>query len=205
MTMHIKTIITFLLIFLPLHAIADDAIKIVAFGDSLVEGYGLPPEISFPVKLEKKLKDKGYNVKVINHGVSGNTTADAKARLQAVIEEKPNLVILEFGANDSFRRIPTSNISENLDFIINELKNHNIKVLLCGMKSPLYMGFDYANSFNKIYTDLSDKHDVKLFPFFLKDVAEKPELNLPDMIHPNEKGVDVIIDNIYPYIKKLIK
>lgn len=177
---------------------------ILAFGDSLTAGLGLPKEEAFPAQLEKKLRAEGYNIRVINAGVSGETTAGGLRRLDWSLEENPDFVILALGANDMLRGLDPNEAKKNLDAMLKILQERKIPVLLAGMKSFMNLGPLYGGKFNGIYEDLADKYDTFYYPFFLEDVALEPELNQDDGIHPNAAGVDVIVENIYPYVEELV-
>lgn len=178
---------------------------IVAFGDSLTAGYGLAPEQAFPVLLERKLKELGHPARIQNAGVSGDTTAGGKARLDWALAEKPQYVLLELGANDALRGLDPVQAEANLDAMLTVLKARGIKVLLVGMKAPPNFGKDYVTAFEGLYPRLAAKHKVPLFPFFLDGVAGNNLLNLADGIHPNPKGVAIIVDNIAPFVVNLLK
>ncbi len=188
----------------PLKTYANQPISIVAFGDSLTAGYLLQSHQAFPKRLEKSLKDKGYNVNIINSGVSGDTTSAGLSRLDWSIPKNTHAVIIELGANDVLRGIPPTQTKQNLDKIIQKLKSKNIEVLLTGMKAPKSYGDEYVKNFRNIYSNLSKKYDTLLYPFFLKGVALKSEYNLSDGIHPNPEGVDIIVKNILPFVEQLI-
>lgn len=177
---------------------------ILAFGDSLTAGLGLPKEQAFPAKLEQKLRAEGYNIRVINAGVSGETTAGGLRRLDWSLEENPDFVILALGANDMLRGLDPKEAQKNLDAMLQTLQKRKIPVLLAGMKSFMNLGPLYGSKFNGIYEDLADKYDTFYYPFFLEDVALEPELNQDDGIHPNAAGVDVMVENIYPYVEELV-
>lgn len=182
----------------------DPSFHILAFGDSLTAGYNLPAEQAFPARLEAALKAKGYEVRVTNAGVSGETTAGGLQRVAWVVEQKPDLVILELGANDALRGLPPEEAKQNLDGILRELKAGNIKVLLAGMKAPDNMGKRYVRAFDAMYRDLAKTHKVMLYPFFLEGVATIPWLNQQDGLHPTAEGVDVIVSNIMPFVQSFL-
>lgn len=176
-----------------------------AFGDSLTAGYGLPLASSYPSILEKKLIASGYKYKVINSGLSGDTTSDGINRVKWVLAGKPEIVILNFGGNDSLRGLPVKEAKNNLSKIIEEFQKARIMVLLCGMRAPRNMGKKYYQEFDAIYPELSKKYKLKLIPFFLDKVALKPELNIEDGIHPNEKGYKIIVENnIWKYLLPML-
>ncbi len=168
-------------------------------------GYGLPSGKGFVPQLEKALQDAGYDVAVLDMAVSGNTAADALARVGKAIEAKPDAMLVEFGGNDALRAIKPAATMESLDRIIGSLSSAGIDVLLVGMQAPLNWGLAYKQGFDGIYSDLADKHEVLLYPFFLEGVATNPSLNLPDGIHPNEKGVSLMVDAILPAVIELIE
>ena len=180
-------------------------IKLLVLGDSLTAGYGLMQEESFPSQLQIKLKMLGYSVKVLNGGVSGDTSAGGRARLKWALADKPDAAILELGANDGLRGLDSKELRENLDAIISVFKKNNIAVLLTGMRAPPNFGPHYTSEFNSVYPYLAKKHSILFFPFFLKGVAAIPELNQKDGIHPNKEGVRKIVDQITPYVVKLLK
>jgi acyl-CoA thioesterase-1 len=177
-----------------------------AFGDSLTAGYGLPLENSYPSVLEKKLQAAGYNYKVINSGLSGDTTAGALSRVKWVLASKPEIVILSLGANDALRGLPVNEARKNLAQMIEQFQKAGIKILLCGMLAPRNMGEKYYKEFDAIYPDLAKKYQLTLVPFFLDKVALNRALNIGDGIHPNEKGYRYIVDNnIWPNLLSLLK
>lgn len=178
---------------------------IVAFGDSLTAGYQLPPDTGFPEQLEKALKAMGYNVRVINAGVSGDTASDGLARFDWAMPEDADAVILELGANDALRGIPVSETKKALGGILKRLKDRDIAVLLAGMEAPRNLGDDYVVAFRKMYTDLASEYGADLYPFFLSGIVLDKALNLGDGMHPNEKGVGVIVERILPSVEALIE
>ena len=184
---------------------ATKEIVIVAFGDSLTAGYGLSASDAFPAQLESALRQAGRQVRVINGGVSGETTAGGRARLDWVLADKPDAAIVELGANDALRGIDPKEASRNLGAILSELKKRNVRVLLAGMLAPPNLGSRYTRAFDTIFPDLAAAHDVMLYPFFLDGVAAEPALNQHDGIHPNALGVAVIVDRILPYVSRLIE
>lgn len=182
-------------------AMADCRIKTVTvLGDSLVAGYGLQPGEAFPERLGEYLKRQGHDVLVRNAGVSGDTTSGGLVRLDWAIGEDTDLVILELGANDALRGISADITSNNLNTIITRLKARGTDIILAGMMAPPNMGPEYGKAFNAIYPNLSEKHGIALYPFFLDGVAANPELNQPDGMHPTGAGVQVIVDRFAPLI-----
>ncbi|MDC0074959.1 arylesterase [Alphaproteobacteria bacterium] len=178
--------------------------RIIVLGDSLVSGFGVDRKNSFPRQLEFTLSELSKNIKVINAGVSGDTTTGGLSRIEWVLEEKVDIVIIVLGSNDMLRGIPPEIVRNNLNSIINILKNKNIKILLCGMKASKNLGKNYTTLFDKLYLDLAEKHNIDLYPFFLEQVALNPKYNQDDLMHPNEEGVKIIVKKILPYVLKLL-
>ena len=179
--------------------------KILIFGDSLTAGYGLRKEDAFPAKLEQSLKLMGKRVKIISSSVSGDTSSGGSSRILWALSDKPDVVILELGANDGLRGIEPKVTYNNLYSIMEKLKNNHIRVLIAGMLAPPNLGKEYGKEFNQIYTRLADEFNSQLYPFFLNGVVNKPHLNQPDGIHPNEAGVEEIIKRMLPMVTDLIK
>ncbi len=178
--------------------------RIAVLGDSLTAGYGLPVGDAFPSRLEAALRAEGIAVEVLSAGVSGDTTAGGRARLDWVLADRPDAVIVELGANDGLRGIDPEATFANLDAIVARLKAERVAVLLAGMRAPPNLGREYGAAFNDIYPRLAAKHDVALYPFFLDGVAARSELNQTDGMHPNARGVAVIVERIAPYVKRLL-
>lgn len=198
-------LVTGALLFWMSPAQSEDAGKrLLVLGDSLTAGYGLPAEHAFPAQLERALNARGYKIKVVNSGISGDTTKGGLARLPWVLLSKPQFVIVELGSNDSLRGLDPKQTRANLDGILTRLKAKGIKVLLAGMLAPRNLGAEYSREFNGAYEDLAKKHGVVFMPFFLKDVALRPHLNQRDGIHPTKEGVAIIVRNIMPYVVKLL-
>ncbi len=185
-------------------AAADRPPAILAFGNSITAGFGLPAEEAFPARLEARLRDQGIVVHVINAGNSGDTTAAGLARLDWALADKPDVVILELGANDALRGIDPATVRANLEKMINRIQANGAKLLLTGMQAPPNWGEDYRRDFNRIYPELAQAHGVALYPFLLDGVAMDARLNQPDGLHPNERGVAVLVDHIAPLIARLI-
>ncbi len=179
-------------------------INLVGFGDSLMAGYQLAPGEGFPEKLQAALKADGKDVSVANAGVSGDTTTGGLARIDWSVPDGTDGVILELGANDALRGIPPEESEKNLDQMITRLKERGIAVLLVGMMAPPNMGGDYAERFNPIYRKLAEKHGVALYPFFLDGVVLDAGLKLEDGMHPNAKGVDVMVEKMKPAITQFL-
>lgn len=180
---------------------SQERLEVVAFGDSLVAGYGVGPGESFPEQLEVALRDAGYDVDVANAGVSGDTTSAGLARLDWSVPQSADLVIVELGANDALRGVPPQVMGDNLDEILSRLTARpDTDVILAGMIAPPNMGGDYARDYNPIFEDLAQRHDVAFYPFFLDGVAAVRDLNQPDYMHPNAAGVAVIVERILPLV-----
>lgn len=179
-------------------------LTILAFGDSLTAGYGLAPREAFPVRLEAALKAKGHDVRIVNAGVSGDTSAAGRDRLDWSLTDDIGAVIVELGANDALRGIDPKQTKAAIDAILTELKRRKLPVLLAGMLAPRNLGPDYGKAFDAIYPGLAAGHGVLLYPFFLEGVAANPALNQGDGIHPNAQGVDVIVAAMLPMAEKLI-
>jgi len=178
--------------------------EILAFGDSLTAGFGLPAEASFPSRLGARLKAEGIDAHIVNAGVSGDTTTGGLARLDWALADKPDIVILELGANDALRGIDPKIVRANLDAMINKIQASGAKLLILGMRAPPNWGEDYQRDFDRLYPELARAHRVTLYPFFLEGVAMDPKLNQPDGLHPNEQGVAALVDRIAPYLALLI-
>lgn len=178
--------------------------RLLVLGDSLAAGYGLSPEQSFPVQLQKRLQAEGREVTVLNAGVSGDTSAGGRARLGWALADKPDFVLVELGANDGLRGLDPKAMRANLEAIILKLKQEGIGVMLAGMLAPPNMGAQYEKEFNAVYPALAAKHDLVFYPFFLDGVAADPALNQRDGIHPNAEGVAAIVDRITPYVVRLL-
>ena len=181
-----------------------EPLKIVAFGDSLTAGYGLPEQDAFPAKLQRALKAKGHRVDIENAGVSGDTASGGLSRLDWSIPDGTDAVIVELGANDMLRGVDPKVTRQALDDILAKLKARNIPVLLCGMRAAPNMGADYARDFESIFDDLAKKYDVVYYPFFLDGVAAQAKLALRDGVHPNAAGVDAIVAGIIPKVEELL-
>ena len=183
---------------------AGAATRILALGDSLTAGYGVPAGDAFPVRLQAWLRDHGVAAEVINAGVSGDTSAGGLARLDWSLTQPADAVLVEFGANDALRGIDPQETYKNLDQILSRLDGRHAKVLLLGMQAPANWGADYQQAFGAIFPALAERHHALLYPFFLDGVALDPALNQPDGLHPNARGVEVIVDRVGPYVLRLI-
>lgn len=183
----------------------DDRPIILAFGDSLTAGYGVPHGSGYPELLQRRLEDAGYRYRVVNAGISGDTTSGGLGRLQPELDAKPAIVILELGGNDGLRGLPVEQTRSNLEEMIVAFKGAGAHVILAGMTLPLNYGVDYVRAFEELFKDLARKHDVALIPFLLEGVAGQPGLVQPDGIHPTEKGYPIVMDVVWKYLEPLLK
>ncbi len=181
------------------------ALKVIVLGDSLIAGYGLLEKDGFVSQLQQKMNTYNIKVKLINGGVSGETSSGLFNRLEWILEEKFDGVIISIGANDALRGINPKITSENIKNTLSHLKKINMPMMLIGMKAPNNLGNEYVSDFNEIYPKLAKVYEASFYPFFLKDVALVPSLNQNDMIHPNKYGVKKIVNNIYPYFLSFLK
>jgi acyl-CoA thioesterase-1 len=178
---------------------AGPPIRIVVLGDSLAAGLGVKPEQSFPSRLEAALRARGRNVAVLNQGVSGDTTAGGVDRVAWLLGDKPDIVLIELGANDALRGLDPALAERNLSAIIEKLKAAGVTVWLAGMMAPRNFGAGYVTQFDGLYKRLAEKYQVPLYPFILDGVAQDPALNQPDGLHPNVKGAQIIADRLLPF------
>lgn len=193
-------------VFVPGPAGAEQGpLRIAVLGDSLTAGYGLAPNEAFPARLEQALAVAGCKVRVINAGVSGDTSAGGLARLDWTLADEPQIVLVELGGNDTLRGLPPEHTEANLDAILTRLKARGVQPILAGMRAPRNLGREYYIPFDELYIRLAGKHQIPLYPFFLEGVAGVPELNLPDGIHPNARGVEEIVRRILPLIKDVVE
>ncbi len=188
---------------------ASKVLYVLVLGDSLTAGLGLPEEQSFPAQLQRALAQNGYSgTPVINGGVSGDTSAGGLTRLDWLLAEKsdkPDLVIVELGANDGMRGLDPSATRANLYTIIRRIRAAGASVLLTGMRAPPNMGAEYGAAFNSLYAELAEKHGTAFYPFFLEGVAANPALNQEDGIHPNAKGVSEIVARMLPVVIEALR
>ncbi len=183
---------------------AADALRLVALGDSLTAGYGLGAADGFVAQLQDALDRSGHDVLVVDAGVSGDTSAGGLARLDWVLADGADAVIVELGANDALRGLDPAASRGNLDAILGALASRDIPVLLAGMAAPRNLGAAYVTVFDGMYPDLARNHGAILYPFFLDGVATVPSLNQDDGLHPNAEGVAVIVAGILPYVLRLL-
>jgi acyl-CoA thioesterase-1 len=179
-------------------------IRILALGDSLTAGYGLSRSEGFVAQLQAALRARGIRARVLDAGVSGDTTAGGRARLDWALADRPDAAIVALGGNDLLRAIPPEATYANLDDILRRLKQRNIPALLAGMLAPRNLGAEYVEAFEGAYRRLAREHDVVFVPFFLEGVAGNPDLNQPDGIHPNARGVALMVEHILPAVEALL-
>ncbi len=192
------------LVFLLCQPVWAKPITILALGDSLTAGYGLAEEESFPSRLEDALQAGGHDVRVINAGVSGDTAQAGLSRLDWALTEEVQALIVELGANDVLRGLDPGQAETALDAILAEAAERQLPVLLAGMRAPPNLGPGYAERFDSIYPRLAEKYQALLYPFFLDGVVTDPSLNQADGLHPNGKGVDVVVSRILPSVIQLL-
>jgi acyl-CoA thioesterase I len=180
----------------------DAPVKLAVLGDSIAAGYGLSPDQAFPVRLQAALAAQGRKVTVLNHGVSGDTTAGGLERVDWMLADKPDIVLVALGGNDMLRGTDPAATERNLDAIITKLKAAGVEVWLAGMVAPRNFGPEYTKAFDSLYGRLAAKYDVPLYPFLLDGVAQVDGLNQADGIHPNTKGVDVLVERLLPFVTR---
>ena len=186
-------------------SVEDPRAPLVVFlGDSITAGYGLSESEAFPAILERRLHDSGIAARVVNAGVSGDTTAGGLRRIDWVLEQHPDVLVVGLGANDALRGQPLESVEANLRAIVERGRSAGADVLLLGMRIPTNYGRDYAEGFAAIYPKVARSRGVPLVPFALDGVGGHPALNLEDGIHPNVRGHEVVADNVYPYLKEAL-
>ena len=187
-------------------ATRDSRPVILAFGDSLTAGYGVQRGLGYPERLQQKLDSLGYKYRVVNMGISGDTTNGGRARMKPGLAVNPSIVILELGANDGLRGLPTAETQANLEEMIKEFQNAGSKVILAGMTLPRNYGATYVKSFEDVFRDVAKKYNVPLIPFFLEGVVGDPKYTLADFLHPNAAGyvivTDIVLKSLQPLLKK---
>jgi len=179
-------------------------LRLVALGDSLTAGFGVPAGKAFPDQLEAALKGKGFDVRVVNAGVSGDTAADGLARYDWAVPPDADALIVELGANDMLRGLKPDETKETLSLILDRADAAHLPTLLAGMRAAPNLGAPYAQEFDAIYRPLAQAHGAILYPFFLDGVAGDPKLNQPDGLHPTPAGVAVIVQRILPSVEELL-
>ena len=186
--------------------VRDTRPVILAFGDSLTAGYGVPRGSGYPEQLQRKLDGLGYKYRLVNMGISGDTTSGGRARMKAAIDVMPAVVILELGANDGLRGQPVTEMQANLEEMISEFQKRGAKVILAGMTLPRNYGAAYVKSFEEVFRSLAKKYNLPLIPFFLEGVAGNPKYTLDDFLHPNAEGyvlvTDIVMKTLQPVLKK---
>ena len=193
-----------MLIFIISTVSADNSLKVMLYGDSLMAGYGLPQNENLTSELTRNFKENDPSLTFINASISGNTSKNGLSRVDWSIGDKPNIVILCLGANDMLRGLDPALTANNLDTIITKFKTNNVIVILAGMLSPESMGPDYQSEFDSIYPELSKKHSLIFMPFLLDGVALEKDLLLADYKHPNAQGIKVMATNLSPYIVEAV-
>jgi acyl-CoA thioesterase-1 len=183
---------------------AERPVKIVALGDSLTAGYGLPAGSAFPAKLQKALQAKGHAVEIVNAGVSGDTATGGLGRLDWSVPEGTEAVIVELGANDMLRGTDPKVTRKAIEEIVRRLTERRIVVLLAGMRAPPNLGSAYVRDFEAIFSDIAKKYDVLFYPFFLEGIATEARFNQRDGVHPTASGIDRIVTGILPMAEELI-
>ncbi len=185
-------------------ALADE-LRVVCLGDSLTEGYGLAADEAYPALVEQRLHAEGRgDVRVINAGISGSTTASGPARLRWQLRGEPDVLLLALGGNDGLRGLDLETTRANLARVIAMAREAGVSVLLAGMKLPPNYGETYTRDFERMYFELAADHEVPMIPFLLEGVAGRPELNLPDGIHPNARGHAIVAELVYRHLKALL-
>jgi acyl-CoA thioesterase-1 len=178
---------------------------IAAFGDSLTYGQGVDPDRNYPSQLQAALDQKGYKFKVVNAGISGDTTSGGVNRVETVLKMNPKIVILELGANDGLQGKSVAQMRQNLTTIIEQLQKAKITIVLAGMQIPPNYGPEYTDAFQETFPDLAKRYNLPLIPFFLDGVGGKPSLNLPDGIHPTPDGYVYVVQNVMNVLEPLLK
>jgi acyl-CoA thioesterase-1 len=189
------------------HASSIDRQTVVILGDSLAAGYGLGVSEAFPALLQKKVDEAGLKFSVVNAGVSGDTSAGGLRRIDWMLKRRVDVLVLELGGNDGLRGIPAAATRTNLQAIIDRTKQKypQAQIVVAGMQMPPNMGADYNAAFAKIFPDLAKANNATLIPFLLEGVGGKPELNLPDMIHPTAEGHKIVAENVWKVLKPVLE
>ena len=180
---------------------------IVCFGDSLTAGYGLAPEQAYPAVLQQKIDDQGWPFHVVNAGLSGDTTSGGLRRINWILRQQVDVLLIELGANDGFRGIEPSQIKKNLQGIIDQTKKKypHVTVIIAGMQMSPNLGPDYTTQFRAVFPDIAEANEAALIPFFLEGVAGKPKLNLPDGIHPTAEGHLIVAENVWTVLEPVLQ
>ena len=183
----------------------DGTPRIVALGDSLTAGLGVAPGEAYPARLQEKLEMAGYELEVVNAGVSGDTSAGGLRRLDWSLDGEIAVLIVALGGNDGLRGLPVEELKSNLDAIITTARDRGVEVLLAGMEAPPNFGQAYTDAFRSTFDQLAEEHDVLFVPFLLEGVAGVPDLNQPDQIHPNARGAEQIADHLWPAVERMAR
>lgn len=183
---------------------AADTPLIVAFGDSLTAGYGLPEPQSYPALLQRRIDERGYHYRVVNAGVSGDTSAGGVRRIDWALKGDVRFLILELGANDMLRGLSVAEMKRNLATIIERAQSHKVTVILAGMEAPPNLGPDYRRDFRQAFSDLARQYELKFIPFLLANVGGLSELNQADGIHPNARGTEIVAENLWRALEPLL-
>ena len=178
---------------------------VVVLGDSLTAGPGLRPEETYPARLQQRAAAAGYPHRIVNAGVSGDTTADALRRLDRVFEPDATVLVVALGANDGLRHVPVDQVRSNLRQILQRARDRNMKILLAGMETPPYHGWQYTLDFHRVFPDLAKEFEAVLMPFLLAGVVGNSAMNLPDGVHPNAAGMQAIANAMWPYLEPLLR
>lgn len=200
----INILLSFLLTLAASQGLAQEELTILFLGDSLTEGYGLDEEESFPSLVKEMLAADGINIRVLNAGISGSTSASALSRLQWYIRSQPDLMVLSLGANDGLRGLSIDEMKANLAKTIEFAQANGVKAAITGMMVPPNMGPEYTDAFARVFPDLATEYDIPLMPFLLQDVAAVPELNQADGIHPNAEGTRIVATNMVSFLKTIL-
>jgi acyl-CoA thioesterase-1 len=188
---------------LPTQPAAGSAV-IVAFGDSLTAGPGVDPSDTYPALLQQRLRHSGYNYRVVNAGVTGDTSTEAVRRLDQALVPDTKVMIVALGINDGLRGMPTTTLEQNLATIVQRAQSRGIAVLLCGMEAPPLKGFNYSIEFHRVFTRIADRYKLTLVPFFLIGIFGNPDFTLDDLAHPNAEGHKLIAEALWPYLEPML-
>jgi acyl-CoA thioesterase-1 len=180
-------------------------IRVVALGDSITAGYGLTTEQAYPALVEKRLRDEGFNVDVVNGGVSGDTTAGGLRRLDWALGDSTSVLIVALGGNDALRGLSIDDMRRNLGAIVEQAQQRGVTVILAGMEAPPNLGQDYTAKYRTVFPEISARYRVKFLPFLLQGVAGVPELNQADGIHPTAEGARKVADLLYPLVEQAVR
>jgi acyl-CoA thioesterase-1 len=189
----------------PIHQYPDCKGMIIAVGDSLTAGFGVAEEQAYPARLERKLRNAGYDFRLINAGINGEKSGEVLSRIDTILSRKPDIVILQTGTNDGLRGVHPEDMERNIDAIVHSLLEHKVTVVLAGMQNLKRRKGDYDELFARVYPNIAGKHGLILIPFFLAGVAGEPHLNRNDGIHPTAEGYQIIADSVYPYVLQSIE